>query len=336
MKEYTFPYYISFGRNDSVDNEIACKLSNKDALRLENSAHEGGRFRLDEDNEIEDIYNKIYDKIRSSECKFLLANPEIVQDWLSWEDDYDPSEEITEENVENYLDELTIGINYPRELQGLDRTIKPSKKKNYQSITLSKEEAEDFILNEDNKKNYIVYVDEGKTLYWIPIKYTGVFVVNSDVRKIEKSIFNKRENITEIIIENGIESIGEGYFAGCKNLEKVSIPGSVKEIGMSAFGGCSELKIVELSEGLEEIHPQAFQNCYDLTNITIPSTIKEISSLFGGCSGSFRHVYFLGKETEVTGGWAYLWEYTKVLHVLPGSKAEKFAIANKLRYEYIL
>lgn len=59
----------------------------------------------------------------------LLANPEIVRDWLSWEDDYNPSEEVTEENVENYLDELDIGINYPRELQGLDRTVKPIENK---------------------------------------------------------------------------------------------------------------------------------------------------------------------------------------------------------------
>lgn len=71
MKEYSFPYFISFGRNDNVDNELVCKLSNKDALRLENSTHEGGRFRLDEDDEIADIYNKIYDKMRSSEpCCF--------------------------------------------------------------------------------------------------------------------------------------------------------------------------------------------------------------------------------------------------------------------------
>lgn len=95
------------------------------------------------------------------------------------------------------------------------------------------------------------------------------------------------------------------------------------------------MKCVELTEGLEEIHPQAFENCFRLEIIALPSSVKEISSLFGGSSGSFRHVYFLGMDTEITGVWAYLWEYTKVLHVLPGSKAEKFAVENKLRYEYI-
>lgn len=332
MKEYSFPYFISFGRNDSVDNELVCKLSNKDALRLEKSAHEGGRFRLHEDDEIKDIYTKIYDKIRSLETKLLLANPEIVRDWLSWEDDYDPSDEITEEDVENYLDELDIGINYPIELQGLDRTVKPRGKKKYQSITLSRDEVNSFLLSEDNKKNYIVYVDDGKTLYWIPLKYSGVFVINSNVREIKKFAFEKRENINEIIIENGLEAIGECYFTGCRGLEKVTIPESVKSIDIRAFSKCSELKDVELSEGLEEIHPQAFDHCYSLETITIPSTVKEISSLFGG-TGGFKHVYFLGKDTKITGSWAYLWEYSKVLHVLPGSRAEKFAIINKLKYE---
>lgn len=336
MKEYTFPYYISYGRNDSVDNEITCKLSNKDAKRLENSAHEGGRFRLDEDSEINDIYNKIYEKIRSTESDFLLANPEIVQDWLSWDDDFNPSKEITGEDVENYLDELKIGINYPCELQNLERTTKLGRKKNYQSITLDIEEAKDFLLNEDNKKNYIVYVDEGKTLFWVPIKYSGVFVVNSDVREIKKFTFDKRDNITEIVIQDGLEALGEGYFSGCKNLVKVLVPKSVKEIGIRAFGGCRELKDIELSEGLTEIHPQAFDSCYNLKSLTIPSSVKELSSLIaGGGRQDFRDFYFLGKDTEITGVWAYLWEYTKVLHVLPGSLAEKFAVENKLRYEYI-
>lgn len=221
MKEFVFPYFISFGRNDSIDNELVCKLSNKDALRLENSAREGGRFRLDEDDAIGNIYKKVYEKIIKAESDYLLANPEIVENWLSWEDDYDPDESINEGDVERYLEEVSIGINYPRELQCLDRTLKPRRrKKSFKSIILSREEAKAFLLNESNKTQYVVYVDDGETLYWVPLKYSGTFIISSNVRKVEKHIFSKRNDITEIIIEDGLEEIGEEIFLECRGGRK--------------------------------------------------------------------------------------------------------------------
>lgn len=50
--------------------------------------------------------------------------------------------------------------------------------------------------------------------------------------------FAKRENITRIVIDQGVENIGNQAFKGLKNVKSVSIPKSVTSIGYSAFGYC--------------------------------------------------------------------------------------------------
>ena len=119
MKTFTFPYYISFGKGDSVDCEITIELTDEDAARLVTSANEGGRFRLREDESIEDIYDAVFTAIMDREKQALMDDPEPVEDALSWEDDYDPDAEITEEQIDAYLDELDMDVNYPEELQEL-------------------------------------------------------------------------------------------------------------------------------------------------------------------------------------------------------------------------
>ena len=79
MKSYTFPYYIKFGKGDISEGKVTCSLSEKDALKLEKSARWGGRFHLDEDDEIEYIYDKVFNKVIAHETDILLKNPEIVE-----------------------------------------------------------------------------------------------------------------------------------------------------------------------------------------------------------------------------------------------------------------
>ena len=117
-----FPYYISFGKLDSVSSEIELNISEKDAKHLERSAKEGCRFRLDEDEALSDLYDKVYQAIIQLEKEMLTLDPSPVEDFLSWEEDYDDTLPISEEQIDYYLDNLTIGVNYPEELQYLDET----------------------------------------------------------------------------------------------------------------------------------------------------------------------------------------------------------------------
>ncbi len=55
--------------------------------------------------------------------------------------------------------------------------------------------------------------------------------------------YPERENISEVVIEDGVTGIGERAFYNCSNLEKITIPASVLSIGTYTFRNCDSLRI---------------------------------------------------------------------------------------------
>lgn len=331
MKKYTFPYYISFGKLDSVSAEIEYSLSDKDARRLERSAQEGGRFRLSEDDNIGDIFSRVLKAIIKQEKEFLLLDPSPVADALSWADDYDPDAQITEKDIDKYIDDLNIGINYPKELQMLDCTIKRKPRQSkIKRIVIDRSLAQNNRSNSADRDK-IELVDNGKTLYYVPFSFSGSFVIDSSVSKIERGAFESRSKITEVIIENGLSEIPEWTFENCKNLEHVVVPDSVKTIGFNAFTKCNKLKQVDLSEGLEEIHDTAFRFCEDLEELHVPVTVKRIGASIISYHNSLKEFYFEGVETLIEGVARNNWRNVTI-HAKKGSQAEAFARKNKIKF----
>lgn len=332
MKIYTFPYYISFGKNDGVDCTIDCEINDKQAKRLERSAKEKACFRLDEEDDLHDVYNRVLQAILRHETELLVNDPSIVQDALSWRDDYDESAPVSIEQIREYVDELIIGINFPAELQMLEPSIKKRVRKvKCEQIVLSREEAAEYV-KESPESNMIVYVDQGETLYYVPLKYSGVFTIPSNVTKIEKTAFYKRKGVTEVIIEEGLTEIPEWAFEDCDSLERVIVPSSVKRICFNAFTKCSKLSEVDLSEGLIEIDDTAFRFCYALEELHIPSTVKEIGAYINCYQNGLRRIYFEGMDTTIIGldddDWSRM-----TMHVRKGSCAEQIANERDIRHE---
>lgn len=335
MKTLTFPYYISFGKLDSVSCEIELSISDKDAKRLERSAREGGRFRLSEDEDLSDLYDKVYKNIILFEKDALLSDPSPVKDSLSWEDDYDEDAPITEEQIDHYLDELVIGINYPEEMQLLERTAAKRKRQTTcDSVRVDRSQAQDFVYVENNKDK-IVYTDDGETLFFIPSKYSGTFIIPSFVRKLEGgSVYNpfgKHKKIVKVVIEEGLAEIPDFAFEGCENLEAIVIPSSVKRIGFNAFYKCSRLKEVVMTTGLLEINSAAFRFCFDLEELHVPASVDLISSYITSYSTGIRRIFFEGLHTTIVDtGWLENWDRI-IVYAKPGSEAEKIAKEYKLR-----
>lgn len=83
-----------------------------------------------------------------------------------------------------------------------------------------------------------------------------------------------RDDITKVIIAEGITSVAGRSFVGYENIAEVVVPSTMKDI--DGFTSCCSLKSIELPEGLLSIGIQAFANCDLIKTVTIPSTVTEI------------------------------------------------------------
>ncbi len=86
------------------------------------------------------------------------------------------------------------------------------------------------------------------------------------------------ENLTQLVIPEGITKIGNNAFAG-NNIKKIEIPSTVTEIGEYAFSTKNYLKdecTVILPEGLKSIGKMAFRNKV-IKEVELPSTVNGLS-----------------------------------------------------------
>ena len=91
--------------------------------------------------------------------------------------------------------------------------------------------------------------------------------------------------IKNIVLPNSVNSLGNGSFKDCSDLENITIPNNVTNIGESAFSGCSSFKKITIPNKVTNIGASAFSGCSGLTNITIPDSVTSIGeSAFSGCS----------------------------------------------------
>ena len=92
-----------------------------------------------------------------------------------------------------------------------------------------------------------------------------------------------KDNITSVVIGEGVTSIGDFAFYECDYLASVSIPASVTSIGQSAFYNCgTSVTVTALTvtiatgSSLTTIGNGAFQGAKILTSITIPASVTSI------------------------------------------------------------
>ena len=182
---------------------------------------------------------------------------------------------------------------------------------------------------EEDWNKYLIYTEGNESFINAPIRFieegkcgdnvnyvhnpkTGEVVISGkgatyDFGIMNASPFTSRDNITSVIIEEGVtsignmmfsqttvksitlpstlERIGESAFYECAKLSNPIIPGSVNEIGQSAFYGCSSITAITLSGALTRIESSVFANCYALETIELPGSVSVIiSGAFMNCS----------------------------------------------------
>ncbi|MBR4458880.1 MAG: leucine-rich repeat protein [Clostridia bacterium] len=145
--------------------------------------------------------------------------------------------------------------------------------------------------------------------------------------------YDRRSDVTAVVIEDGVTTVGSYSFYYCQNLADVSLPGSLTSISSFAFQACSALTELTLPEGLTSIGQCAFTSCRNLNPVTLPASLTEAG---GNCfsHSSVSDVTVLNPETVFTNETFLSHTGTLTLHGWPGSTAEAHAaVYNYIEFE---
>ncbi|MGN1329286.1 MAG: leucine-rich repeat domain-containing protein [Eubacterium sp.] len=109
-----------------------------------------------------------------------------------------------------------------------------------------------------------------------------------------------REEITTIVVGEGITTIGTASFYLCTALTSVSLPSTLKTISggtadYGAFRECTALENITLPSSLTTIEAMAFKGCSALKSITFPDSLTSLGS------AAFRECTALSTVTYGTG-----------------------------------
>lgn len=107
----------------------------------------------------------------------------------------------------------------------------------------------------------------------------GHIMIVSSMKYVPKEKNNRDknwDNVTELVLGEGIEEITMEAFSWMKELRKVEFPKSLKRIGYAAFAHCAKLNCVNIPDGVTVISAHAFEGCNQLSNVYIPKSVKYI------------------------------------------------------------
>ena len=93
-----------------------------------------------------------------------------------------------------------------------------------------------------------------------------------------------KDQITSIVIEEGITAVGDQAFADSYSVASISLPESVTYIGASAFRYCEQVTSITLPSNVEHIGDAAFECCANLKTIFVPASVTSLGdNAFGNC-----------------------------------------------------
>lgn len=148
----------------------------------------------------------------------------------------------------------------------------------------------------------------------------SAIVVEEGVTDIGNSAFLGSSYVTSVSLPNTLENIGERAFESLWNLPSIEIPASVKNIYGRAFYACRSLESVTLNEGLELIGAQCFYDADDLKELTIPASVTEIDRW------AFGHYSLYG--SYIGGGIAL----DETIYGYQGTAAERYALTDGIPF----
>ena len=134
----------------------------------------------------------------------------------------------------------------------------------------------------------------GKEITWIFDTETGTLTLTGTghtktyqkdgLRSKQAPWAHLREQITSIVVGEGITGLYPAPFCYCTNLTSVSLPSTLTSISDDAFYGCTSLTSIDLPSSLNYLGCDIFRECTSLMRCPIPESLTGISpGMFQGC-----------------------------------------------------
>ena len=131
--------------------------------------------------------------------------------------------------------------------------------------------------------------------------------------KSEMPWYSYIDQITSVIIEEGVTTIGDYAFYGMNELQSITIPETVTAIGAYAFKNAIAINDVTLPNGLIKLGESAFYGCTGLTSIEIPVSLWTIQPYtFKNCTALTTVIFNEGNLQKISDGAFYNTGLTKV------------------------
>lgn len=102
-----------------------------------------------------------------------------------------------------------------------------------------------------------------------------------------------KDEIRQVIVEEGITYLGAGAFMECANLERVSLPESLTVLESFAFYFCRKLSECELPSHLESIGQENFERSA-IRSVTIPASVTFLGAGIYALCLNLESVYIEG------------------------------------------
>lgn len=133
----------------------------------------------------------------------------------------------------------------------------------------------------------------------------GVLTVTKNIKRFIGYDWDKySDEITKVVVKEGVTSLDYGQFSDFTNLTSVSLPNTLKTISSSVFANDENLESIVLPNNLKSVGREAFKNtgvksvvlpgaiyssevfsyCVYLKNVTFKSGAEIGSSMFTGCT----------------------------------------------------
>lgn len=113
------------------------------------------------------------------------------------------------------------------------------------------------------------------------------------------------DQITSIVIEDGVTAVGDGAFMGLTKLESVTLPDTgLTKIGEAAFYGCSSLMEIDIPDSVYTVFDYTFKNCTSLESVRLSKILIKVGQgAFENCT-SLANI-FIPTNANIIGSWSF-------------------------------